>query len=110
METIEKMNVEGVPTRAEFTIKKISHKTQYSTTKRVMSQVPQPLAYPLDTHTLFPRLNDHGNTINVDALQAHFIQEGRLHVKDALLIIRTATEIFRSEPNIVSIRSPVNSK
>ena len=110
MEKEEKMDVEAEPSNTEFIIKKISHKTLYSTTERVMAHVPQPLAYPLDTRKLFPRLNDRGNTIDIDALQSHFIHEGRLHLKDALLIIKTATDIFRSEPNIVLIKSPVNSK
>ena len=83
-----------------------------STTERPVQGVPMPVAHTLGSNVLFTPGDSEDNTlkINVPALQNHFYHEGRLEVDDVLYILNTATEIFRSEPNVLHIASPVNSK
>ena len=40
-------------------------------------------------------------------LKELFSREGRLHKSDAMLLIAKATEIFRREPNLISIQDPI---
>jgi serine/threonine-protein phosphatase 2B catalytic subunit len=40
-------------------------------------------------------------------LKNHFYREGRLKEEQALYIISKATEILRSEPNLLSVDAPV---
>jgi serine/threonine-protein phosphatase 2B catalytic subunit len=42
-------------------------------------------------------------------LKNHFYREGRLSEDQALYIIEKATEILRSEPNMLALEGPVTS-
>ncbi|KAI0746373.1 Metallo-dependent phosphatase-like protein [Daedaleopsis nitida] len=44
---------------------------------------------------------------NVDLLQSHFFQEGRLSEKQALWILDQATDLMTREPNLLQVPSPV---
>ena len=44
---------------------------------------------------------------DVAFLKNHFYREGRLREDHALYIIEKATEILRSEPNLLSVDAPV---
>jgi serine/threonine-protein phosphatase 2B catalytic subunit len=48
-----------------------------------------------------------GGKINILELQKHLLAEGRLLAADVLYIIKTATEILRSEPTLLTVESPV---
>lgn len=72
---------------------------------RVMKDVTHPATEPLPTNELF---NSDG-LISLDALKDHFYREGRLHKKDALEILRKASEILRGEDNVLSVKSPITS-
>lgn len=71
-----------------------------------------PVAHTLRSDVLFKRLPGAGSDrveINIPALKTHFYHEGKLEVDDVLYILNTATEILRSEPNVLHITSPINS-
>lgn len=52
--------------------------------------------------------DQHGRRkTNVDFLREHFIREGRLTETQALTILRQATDMLTSEPNILRVKSPV---
>mmetsp|Transcript_36968 Transcript_36968/g.59832 ORF Transcript_36968/g.59832 Transcript_36968/m.59832 type:complete len:460 (+) Transcript_36968:150-1529(+) len=44
---------------------------------------------------------------NPEVLKAHFQREGRIKLEDATRIIHMATELYRAEPNLLTIESPV---
>lgn len=80
-----------------------------STTERPVQGVPMPIAHTLRSDVLFTTKPGGKVEINISALKTHFYHEGRLEVNDVLYILNTATEIFRSEPNVLHITSPINS-
>ncbi|KAI0317847.1 Metallo-dependent phosphatase [Amylostereum chailletii] len=43
---------------------------------------------------------------NPDFLREHFLREGRLREEHALTILRQATDVLSSEPNVLKVRSP----
>ena len=87
-----------------------------STTERPVQGVPMPVAHTLRSDVLFKHVAGAGPSggdrvdINIPALKTHFYHEGKLEVDDVLYILNTATEILRSEPNVLNITSPINSK
>jgi hypothetical protein len=74
------------------------------TTSRVVTEVPPPIASPLENVWL------EGGKPNLDALRQHFTGEGRLHDADAAEIVRRATKIFKAEPNLLEVPQPVTGK
>jgi len=44
---------------------------------------------------------------NADFLRDHLLREGRLTEEQALTIVRMATAVLSSEPNVLKVRSPV---
>jgi len=44
---------------------------------------------------------------NPDFLRDHFLREGRLTEQQALTILRMATALLTSEPNVLMVPSPV---
>eukprot|EP01105_Mastigella_eilhardi_P015455 TRINITY_DN3536_c0_g1_i2.p1 TRINITY_DN3536_c0_g1~~TRINITY_DN3536_c0_g1_i2.p1 ORF type:complete len:630 (-),score=150.08 TRINITY_DN3536_c0_g1_i2:57-1721(-) len=75
---------------------------QFSTTERVVDWVPMPAREPLPTDQLF--VNDR---IDINALQKHFINEGKLYEADVMTILQRAQAIFQTEPNVVDVEAPV---
>lgn len=74
-----------------------------STTERVMKNVPQPRAAPLEKEKLWAAPGKP-NTVE---LKEHLFYEGRLHKDDVLEIIRSATKIMRKEPNLLEVDAPI---
>jgi len=71
--------------------------------RMVPEAVPMP-RYPLSTDDLF---NPSGS-INLKALRAHLLKEGRLQKKDALKIIQSTSALFNEEPNLLRLRDPIS--
>lgn len=91
----------------DFKITKINQK--YSkTTERNIPSVEFPALRYMETQRLFPKLKEGGNTINARGLQDHLLRGGQLSARDVMLIVSTATRVFQSEPNILSLDVPVN--
>lgn len=44
---------------------------------------------------------------DIEYLKGHFRREGRISEEQALYIIEKATEILRTEPNLLSVDAPV---
>jgi serine/threonine-protein phosphatase 2B catalytic subunit len=44
---------------------------------------------------------------NADFLREHFLREGRLTEVQALSLLRQATDMLTTEPNVLKVKSPV---
>ena len=44
---------------------------------------------------------------NADFLREHFLHEGRLTEFQALALLRQATDMLATEPNVLKVKSPV---
>ena len=44
---------------------------------------------------------------NAEFLREHFLREGRLTENQALALLRQATEMLTTEPNVLKVKSPV---
>jgi hypothetical protein len=73
---------------------------------RVCKDVPEPAHRALTNAELF---DSKTKLPRVDVLQEHFLHEGRLSKADALSIIRSATDLLKKEPNMLSIDAPGNN-
>jgi serine/threonine-protein phosphatase 2B catalytic subunit len=53
-------------------------------------------------------IDQHGRRKpNADFLREHFIREGRLSENQALTLLRQATDLLTTEPNVLKVKSPV---
>jgi len=53
-------------------------------------------------------IDQHGRRKpNADLLREHFLREGRLTEPQALAILRQATDLLTTEPNVLKVKSPV---
>lgn len=48
--------------------------------------------------------------MNAGFIRRHFFWEGRLRPHQAMWIVQAAIKILKSEPNVLSVTSPVTSK
>ena len=72
--------------------------------ERVMTSVPPPRGEPLASDELWVN-----GKPDMDVLREHLFHEGRLHSEDVVRLLGTANEIFRSEPNVLTIEAPIAS-
>eukprot|EP00484_Ammonia_sp_Unknown_P027482 CAMPEP_0197031932 /NCGR_PEP_ID=MMETSP1384-20130603/10749_1 /TAXON_ID=29189 /ORGANISM="Ammonia sp." /LENGTH=544 /DNA_ID=CAMNT_0042461517 /DNA_START=121 /DNA_END=1755 /DNA_ORIENTATION=- len=70
---------------------------------RFMKDVVAPPRFPLAHNKLF---RDDGS-IDLEALGDHLNREGRLSLDDAFYLIRTCTELYKKEPNLLRLRDPI---
>jgi len=73
---------------------------------RVLKVRPPATHKPMDAE-FFVRNGQGERMPNANYLKEHFFREGRVFEQHALWIVRTATEIMKMEPNMVSVSSPV---
>ncbi|KAG6856514.1 hypothetical protein H0H87_003602 [Tephrocybe sp. NHM501043] len=72
-----------------------------------MKSVPQP-AKNKPTEAEFFKVNERGERKpNPFYLRDHFLREGRLTEEQALYIVERATELLKTEPNLMEVKSPV---
>ncbi|CAG9329576.1 unnamed protein product [Blepharisma stoltei] len=72
---------------------------------RFMKDVKPPIHRPISHELLFP--SDGNGKPSYKALKSHFQREGRIAKTDALQLIDIATNIFRSEENLLFLQDPV---
>eukprot|EP01103_Thecamoeba_quadrilineata_P002766 TRINITY_DN12661_c0_g1_i1.p1 TRINITY_DN12661_c0_g1~~TRINITY_DN12661_c0_g1_i1.p1 ORF type:complete len:580 (+),score=109.00 TRINITY_DN12661_c0_g1_i1:53-1792(+) len=92
------------PTSSEKSTPSKKFKTVFrSSTERYMSEVPHPKKEHLASEVLF---NETGK-IDLEKLTEHLFHEGRLSPEDVIRLIEQASEIFATEPNLLSVPAPV---
>jgi len=70
---------------------------------RAIKEVLAPPRFPLAHNKLF---RDDGS-IDLEVLSDHLNREGRLSMEDAFYLIRSTTEIYKKEPNLLPLRDPI---
>jgi hypothetical protein len=72
---------------------------------RVVASVTPIPRRPLTEEMLF--VKDDGRLPDLDLLKTHFLREGKITHACAVRIIKTASSIFRKEPNLLHLRDPI---
>ena len=75
---------------------------------RVCLQVPAP-ATNIPTDEQFFSKTKKGMP-DIDYLKDHFYREGRISEEQALYIVEKATELLRTEPNVLSVDAPMTGE
>uniref|UniRef100_A0A6A7G8P4 Serine/threonine-protein phosphatase n=1 Tax=Hirondellea gigas TaxID=1518452 RepID=A0A6A7G8P4_9CRUS len=70
---------------------------------RKISTIPPPPSEPLDTKVVWKA----EGIPNTEALLKHFKVEGRLKLVDAVAIVRSASQLFKREPNMLKLYDPI---
>ncbi|KAG9308175.1 Metallo-dependent phosphatase-like protein [Chiua virens] len=89
----------------DFSIQRLDNGAIISTRERIIKDVTQP-AVSIPTDAQFFSSQDPTKP-NLDFLKDHFFHEGRIREQHALWIIEKATDLLRSEPNVLDIDAPV---
>ena len=71
---------------------------------RIMTSVTPPRGEPLASDVLWV-----DGKPDVDALREHLFHEGRLHPEDVIRLMKTAQDLFTSDPNVLTIEAPIAS-
>eukprot|EP01083_Nonionella_stella_P283003 963185_1 len=69
---------------------------------RLIKDVVAPPRFPLAHNKLF-----NNGEIDLEILGEHLNREGRLSLDDAFYLVRTATELYAKEPNLLRLRDPI---
>jgi len=75
---------------------------RYTTTGRVMSDVPPPTRHILTVAEAF----DENGKPRPDVLKEHFLKEGRVEEEVLFRIVGLAELLFAREPNLLEVNSP----
>lgn len=67
---------------------------------RIMRDVVAPPRFPLAHNKLF---RDDGS-IDLEILGEHLNREGRISLDDAFYLVRSTTELYKKEPNLLRLR------
>lgn len=102
---IRAVNEKRPPPEIDFTLHTMEDGTQVSTLERVCKDVQAP-AFHKPTNEQFYDPNDPSKP-NLAFLKQHFYREGRLTEEQALFILSRATEILKSEPNLLEMDAPI---
>ncbi|KAI1798957.1 Serine/threonine-protein phosphatase 2B catalytic subunit [Daldinia bambusicola] len=89
----------------DFSIHTMEDGTQVSTMERVCKDVQAPATFKPTDEQFFE--DDTHTKPDITFLKQHFYREGRLTEEQALWIIKTGTEILRSEPNLLEMDAPI---
>jgi serine/threonine-protein phosphatase 2B catalytic subunit len=100
-------NKPAVP-EIDFTVHTQEDGTQVSTQERVIKDVQAP-AFLKPTDEQFYSSADRTKP-DIAFLKNHFYREGRLTDDQALFIIRRATEILKTEPNLLEVDAPITGE
>ncbi|KAF8193885.1 serine/threonine-protein phosphatase 2B catalytic subunit A1 [Mycena galopus ATCC 62051] len=93
------------PPEIDYTQHILEDGTAISTQERVIKDVQAP-APQIPTHEQFFAASDPTKP-DIAFLKNHFYREGRLSEEQALYIIEKATDVLRSEPNMLALDGPV---
>ncbi|EJD43417.1 calcineurin catalytic subunit [Auricularia subglabra TFB-10046 SS5] len=97
-------NITGYPQPNHFGFLPQEVLDRYVARARASTDVP-PRDPPTDEEFFLP---GDPTKPNVAFLRQHFLREGCVTEDQALFILNRATEIFRAEPNVLQINSPIN--
>lgn len=95
----EKESIHG----KDFSVYTTEEGETLSTKERICTSVDAPATFkPTDEQLFLPN-----GLPNCEFLKNHFIHEGRLHEEQAIRILRDATDLLASEPNLLDVPAPV---
>ncbi|CAO1622363.1 unnamed protein product [Sympodiomycopsis kandeliae] len=97
--------VSAPPPEIDFTIHTQEDGSQVNTQERVVKDVQAP-AFRKPTDEEFFSETDPTKP-DIAFLKNHFYREGRLTDEQAVFILRRATEILKSEPNVLEVDAPI---
>lgn len=100
-------NKQQIP-EIDFTIHTTDDGTQVSTQERVIKDVQAP-AFLKPTDEQFYSKTDPSKP-DIAFLKNHFYREGRLTDDQALFILHRATEILKTEPNLLEVDAPITGE
>ncbi|KAG8925135.1 3',5'-cyclic-nucleotide phosphodiesterase (PDEase) (3':5'-CNP) [Tulasnella sp. 419] len=89
----------------DFTLHTLEDGVVVSTQERVVKDVQAPAMLPPTDEQFFSSADP--TKPDIAFLKNHFYREGRLTEPQALYIIEKATEILRSEPNLLEVDAPI---
>ncbi|KAJ7729937.1 Metallo-dependent phosphatase-like protein [Mycena metata] len=104
-QAIAQIQNKAAPPEIDFTQHILEDGTAISTQERVVKDVQAP-APQIPTPEQFFAASDPTKP-DIAFLKNHFYREGRLSEEQALYIIEKATEVLRSEPNMLALEGPV---
>ncbi|KTW32333.1 serine/threonine-protein phosphatase 2B catalytic subunit A1 [Pneumocystis jirovecii RU7] len=106
MKDLTKKMPKNVP-KIDFTMYQMENGKTVSTQERVCKDVQAPAMYIPKDSQIFIFENNGSKIPNIPFIKNHFYREGRISESQALWIIEEATKIFRTEPNLIEVDSPV---
>ncbi|KAI1080649.1 Metallo-dependent phosphatase-like protein [Whalleya microplaca] len=89
----------------DFSIHTMEDGTQVSTMERVCKDVQAPAMFKPTDEQFWE--DDTRTRPDITFLKQHLYREGRLTDEQALWIIKTGTELLRSEPNLLEMDAPI---
>ena len=91
------------PNKRDFSVYITDEGEELSTKERAVKAVEPPASFkPTDQQLFLPN-----GLPNCEFLKTHFIHEGRLHEEQAIRILRDASDLLASEPNLLDVPAPV---
>ncbi|CUM47123.1 uncharacterized protein AC631_03508 [Debaryomyces fabryi] len=91
------------PNKRDFSVYITEEGEELSTKERAVKTVEPPASFkPTDQQLFLPN-----GLPNCEFLKNHFIHEGRLHEEQAIRILRDASDLLASEPNLLDVPAPV---
>ena len=70
---------------------------------RVMKDVIAPPRFPLAHNKLFKK----DGSIDLEALGEHLNREGRLRLEDAFHLVKTCSDLYKRESNLLTLKDPI---
>lgn len=100
---LKALNTKEKPSERDYSIYITEEGETISTKERAVKTVTPPATFtPTDQQVFLPN-----GLPNCDFLKDHFFHEGRLREDQAIRIIRDATDLLASEPNLLDVPAPV---
>lgn len=100
---LKALNTKEKPSERDYSIHVTEEGERISTKERAVASVTPPATFkPSDEQVFLPN-----GLPNCDFLKEHFFHEGRLREHQAIRIIRDATDLLASEPNLLHVPAPV---
>ncbi|CAK9438828.1 uncharacterized protein LODBEIA_P30520 [Lodderomyces beijingensis] len=89
--------------KKDLTVYTMEDGETYSTVERAVSSVTPPATFNPSNEQVFLR----NGLPNCDFIRDHFFHEGRLTEDQAIRILKQATQLLTSEPNLLTVPAPV---
>lgn len=100
---IKALNEKNAVLKTDYSVYVTEDGETLSTKERAVKSIDPPANFkPSDEQLFLPN-----GLPNCEFLRLHFIHEGRLHEEQAIRILRDATDLLSSEPNLLDVPAPV---